>query len=62
MLGWSIAHEAAHLASRMLRGQVLGFLAFQSLNVNIFNNAFNNVFLIVFYENLTNFNLIEWKF
>ena len=47
MLGWSIAHEAAHLASWMLRGQVLGFLAFQSLNMNIFDYAFNDVFLML---------------
>lgn len=47
MLGWSIAHEAAHLASRVLRGQVLGFLAFESLNVNIFDYAFNDVFLML---------------
>ena len=47
MLGWSIAHEAAHLASRMLRGQMLGLLAFESLNMNIFDYALDDVFLML---------------
>jgi hypothetical protein len=47
VLGRSIAHEAAHLAGWLLRGQMLGFLAFQSLNMNIFDNAFNDVFLML---------------
>ena len=47
VLGRSIAHEAAHLASQVLRSQVLGLLAFESLDVNIFDYAFNNVFLML---------------
>lgn len=47
MLSWSIAHEAAHLASRMLRGQMLGLLAFESLNMNIFDYALDDVFLML---------------
>ena len=47
MLGWSIAHEAAHLARWVLRSQVLGFLALESLDVNIFNYALDNVFLML---------------
>jgi hypothetical protein len=47
VLSWSIAHEAAHLASRMLRGQMLGLLAFESLNMNIFDYALDDVFLML---------------